>query len=129
MEEICFLCSNCKIIKYNYQTYFYLDFSLNSILKYKKENNNTNNNINNISIYDCFDYYVRLDNSNNNYMFCNNCRNNCLFSYKLNLTTSPEILIIFLNRIEGIDLTIKFEYHEDINIIIIIRCKNLIELF
>ena len=49
-------------------------------------------------------------------MFCNNCKENCPFSYKINLTTSPKILIIFINRIEGIDLNIKFEYDEDLKI-------------
>ena len=107
MEEIISQCNNCHSIKYNYQTYFYLDFPLDEIFELKKKSNenrismpfennivnnymnaSTDNNlnffvINSVNIFDCFSYYQKINNlSNKNKMYCKFCNSNSLFSYK-----------------------------------------------
>ena len=147
MEEIISQCNNCHSIKYNYQTYFYLDFPLDEIFELKKKSNenrismpfennivnnymnaSTDNNlnffvINSVNIFDCFSYYQKINNlSNKNKMYCKFCNSNSLFSYKKNLIVLPQILIIFINR--KFDLNLKFQFFEQINLQNYLEFKN-----
>ena len=126
MKEITLCCNNCKIKKYNFKKYFYLDFNLNSIWKFKtKSQNSTNNSTfdNIITIYDCFKYDIKERNVSAE-LYCNFCKRLAPFSYNINLGFAPKILIIFINRIEGINTKIKFEFYEHLNIGKYIQIKN-----
>ena len=76
-------CDNCLIKTYNYQKYFFLEFPLEEVLKFKLSNiNNFNFNLNNnnynnnvVNIYDCFDYDNKINIlSGNNSNYCNFCK-------------------------------------------------------
>ena len=127
MQEIIFHCNNCKTIKYNFKKYFYLDFQLNSILKFKKENKSFAPNDspfeNLITIYDCFNYEIK-ERKTSTKIYCNICRNLAPSQYKINLCFAPEIMIIFINRIEGFKSKIKFQFYEQINLGNYIKIKE-----
>ena len=72
-----------------------------------------NNTINEVSIYDCFNY----DRKNNrmggeNSFFCNNCKGLNEAIMTTNLITGPEVLIIILNRGKGIEFNVKINFTE-----------------
>ena len=126
-------CLNCHLIKYNFQTYFFLIFPLEEVRKMKI--NNIKNqlminplylmnfqynigNINSVNIYDCFEYNQKLEFfTGENSMYCNKCNNKLPASYNTNLFTIPEILIIVLNRGKGIEFKVKLEFSEELNLI------------
>ena len=113
MKEITFCCNNCNTFKYNFKKYFYLDFHLNSILNFKTKNQNSaRNNFtfdNTITIYDCFDYEIRIASTN---IYCDICQKLAHSFYKVNFSFLPEILVIFINRLEGFNSKIKFQFYE-----------------
>ena len=145
-------CSGCKIIKYNYQTYFFLIFPLEEVRKYKIEklqnqfimaNQNFMNvnpmlyqqnlfnyqlnlqNINSVNLDDCFQYNQKLEYfTGENAMYCNNCKIQLPASYKTTLSTSPEILILVLNRGKGIEFKVKLEFLENLNLFDYVEYKN-----
>jgi len=140
----CSKCSKCNIPKYNFQAYFFLIFPLEEVRKFKINNllnqfvlmnqNTMNlnpilyqqclsnfklsiNNINSVNIYDCFEYNQKTDFfTGENAMFCNFCKEQLPSSYQTFLYTTPEILIIVLNRGKGIEFKIKLEFVEDLNL-------------
>ena len=132
-------CSNCQIIKYNFQTYFFLIFPLEEVRKMKimnfqnqfnlmNQNNMVNPillqnfqfnilNMNSVNIYDCFEYNQKMEYfTGENSMYCNNCKIQCPASYFTSLYTTPEVLIIVLNRGKGIEFNVKLEFEEDLNL-------------
>ena len=139
-------CSNCHIQLFNYQTYFFIVFPLEEVRKFKNkflQNNQYNNfynqfnlfnqfnqfnNINNnneVDIYDCFDYDRQINMmSGENSMYCNNCKINCNGMMCTNLVTGPEILILILNRGQGIQFNVKINFYEDLNLYNYIEYKN-----
>ena len=52
-------CGGCNIQTFNYQTYFFLGFPLEEVIKFK--NNNQINNNNEVSIQDCFNYNKKIN--------------------------------------------------------------------
>ena len=71
----------------------------------------------NVNIYDCFEYNQKMDYfTGENSMYCNNCKANIPASYFTKLYTSPEILIIVLNRGKGIEFKVKLEFYEDLDL-------------
>ena len=135
-------CGGCGIKTYNYQTYFFIVFPLEEVRKYKYNNNqfnnfnnynifnNYNNNFNNINnnvvtIFDCFDYDRKVNiMSGNNSMYCNYCKRNCNSSMCTLLTTSPEILILLLNRGKGNEFNVKILFSEILNLYNYIQFNN-----
>lgn len=123
-------CSGCNISNHNYECYFYLNFPLEEVRKFKlnelqKINNNMmmnqndinqkiqllNNNI--IDIKDCFEYnqkeeYFLGDNG----MYCNNCNKQLDATYQTVLYSLPQILVIILNRGTGNNFKVKVEFSE-----------------
>jgi len=140
----CSKCSKCNIEKYNFQAYFFLIFPLEEVRKFKMNkmlnqfvlmNQNmmninpilyqqclsnfqlSINNINSVNIYECFEYNQKIDFfTGENAMFCNFCKEQLPSSYQTFLYTTPEILIIVLNRGKGIEFKIKLEFLEDLNL-------------
>ena len=143
-------CSGCKITKYNYQAYFFLIFPLEEIRKSKIQqmqnqilmqnmmamNNplllqqnmiNMQNlqNINSVNIYDCFNYNEKFEYfQGENSMYCNNCKQQLPASYQTTLYTTPEILILVLNRGKGIEFRVKLEFYEDLNLMKYVKMQN-----
>ena len=137
-------CQNCKQIKYNFQTYFFLIFPLEEVRKfnieYKKNQfiqtynymNNINpmlfqqmlnnflfniQNQNYVNIYNCFEYNRKIEYfTGDNAMYCNNCKIQAPASYMTHLYTGPEILILILNRGVGIQFKVKLEFTQTLNL-------------
>ena len=122
-------CQNCKmqllqmgqnipIIKYNYQTYFFLNFPLDEVRKFIMNNqilymNYMNNGIDpnkEVNLNECFLYNQKED-----YMsgYCERCdNNNAQLLSRTKLFTIPLYLIILLNRGRGIEFNIKINFPE-----------------
>ena len=115
------LCCNCNTNIYNYQVYFFLVFPLEEVRKFK--NNNFLNNP--VNIYDCFDYDRKVNLMyGENSMYCNYCRQNTNCKMCTFLTIGPEILILLLNRGQGIEFNIKINFVEDLDLSNYIQYKN-----
>ena len=125
-------CGRCYSKTFNYQTYFLIEFPLEECIKYKSNytnnmfnNNNNNIEINQVSLYDCFEYYRKIkilsgDKAN----YCNYCEQACNFTMCKHLTTGPEILILLFDR--GNDnKNIRLYYFENINLINFLELNNL----
>ena len=104
-------CQNCKMIKYNFQIYSFIEFPLERVNEYCYNTGKRNNyimNFNNVGknpdvdLYECFEYYGNLElMTGENQMYCNQCK--CLFDslYGTSLYYTPNYLIINLNRGKG----------------------------
>jgi len=115
------LCCNCNTNIYNYQIYFFLVFPLEEVRKFK--NNNFLNNP--VNIYDCFDYDRKVNFMyGENSMYCNYCKQNSTCKMCTNLITGPEILILLLNRGQGIEFNVKINFFEELNLSNYIQMKN-----
>ena len=114
-------CCFCNTNIYNYQIYFFLVFPLEEVRKFK--NNNFINNA--VTIYDCFDYDRKVNFMyNENSMYCNYCKQNTNCNMCTCLTTGPEILILLLNRGQGIEFNVKIYFMEDLDLSNYIQLKN-----
>ena len=87
-------CGSCGIQTFNYQTYFFIVFPLEEVLKFKCNNINqfkdfNNNNV--VDIYDCFNYDKKIYlMSGDNSMYCNYCKNMTAISMCTVLTTGQK---------------------------------------
>ena len=126
-------CLHCKKIYYNYQSYFYMNFHLEEVRKYKLQNNTQvmNNNFDNkginniVDIYDCFAYEQKLDFfSGDNMIYCNYCRKERDASSLTLLTSGPNILIIIINRGKGNEFNVKINFYLELNLNNYIEDKN-----
>jgi ubiquitin C-terminal hydrolase len=125
-------CSLCKTQTFNYQTYFFIIFPLEEVRKFKFSNNfnqfnNFNNMFNNneVNIYECFEYDKKITYmSGQNAMHCNYCQKTCNSSMCTLLTTGPEILILILNRGQGIEFKVKINFVERLNLANYIQFSN-----
>ena len=70
---------------------------------------------NDITIYDCFDYNQKIK-FGPNPIFCNYCTINRECAIQTLLTAGPEILILILNRDQGIEYNSKFLFYENLNL-------------
>ena len=99
------ICEYCKILKYNFQVLFLLEFPLELIY-----NNNISKNIPSINsrgrkfvnLISCFEHYLqRINFIGENQLYCNNCQG-LKNAYGWNKFFSlPPILVIILNRGKG----------------------------
>ena len=126
-------CGNCGIKTYNYQKYFFLEFPLEEVLKFKLSNinnfnfnfNNNNYNNNVVNIYDCFDYDKKINIlSGNNSNYCNFCKCTSSSSKCTVLTTGAEILILLLNRGKAKEYDVNINYAEYLNLLNYITYAN-----
>ena len=123
-------CGNCKTISYNYQIYFFLIFPLEEVRKFRLSNPALNPNSmylpnNTVDILDCFNFERKLNfMSGDNAMYCNYCKQTCQSSMCTVLTTGPEVLIIILNRGQGIQFDVKINFYTDLNLADYIELQN-----
>lgn len=124
-----FECQNCKmqlfqtrqnfpLTKYNYQTYFFLNFPLDEVRKYilsnqqlymKYMSSNVNPNLE-VNLLDCFYYYQKDE-----YLgcYCDRCQNNnAQVLTRTKLYVAPIYLILLFNRGKGIEFNIKITFPE-----------------
>ena len=137
-------CLKCRIDKHNFEAYFFLNFPLEEVRKNKlqivinqnmmignQNNANMNPNLmnmfqqnlnkiqllnnNQVNIYDCFEYYQKEENfSGENAMYCNICKLQLPALYVSYIYSTPEILILVLNRGQGVQFKIKLEFYHEI---------------
>ena len=115
-------CLGCKIIKFNFQVYSFLEFPLQQVNEYfynqgRKPLYTMNGQNPDVNLYECFEYYSKVDLMNGeNQMYCNIC--NKLFDsyYSTVIYSSPIYLIINLNRGKGATYQCKVNFPEQLNI-------------
>ena len=123
-------CYGCKIIKYNFQVYSFVEFPLQEVNRYcfnngrrpLLKNDRTNPDV---DLYECFEYYGKIDLMNgDNQMYCNICNklNNALYSTII--YSAPNILIINLNRGKGAVYECQVNFPEQLNLFNFVSFKN-----
>jgi ubiquitin C-terminal hydrolase len=124
-------CQQCKYIKYNFQVYSFIEFPLERVNQYcfmtgKRNNYNMNNNKNpDIDLYECFEYYNNLElMTGDNQMYCNICNCNCDSLYGSLLYSTPNYLIINLNRGRGAVYECNVNFPEQLNLYNFVTFKN-----
>ena len=96
-------CTNCKRIKYNFQVYSFLEFPLEQINIYftnqgRRQNFNGQGNPD-IDLYECFEHYESLlQMTGDNKIYCSECNSSFDALYTTLLYTTPNYLILNLNR-------------------------------
>ena len=106
------VCQNCKIGKYNFQTYFSLEFPLEEIY-----NNKTSNEKKILSLYECFSYFNKSNIfQNENSIFCNKCNSQQNAIYTNKIYSLPPILIIVLNRGKGNIFKCDIDFPENLDV-------------
>ena len=139
-------CGSCGTQSYNYQTYFFLVFPLEEVRRYNSAMYNSlyyyntnpyynyycnqpmlyniQNNI--VNIYDCFNYEAKINTMYaDNAMYCNYCKQTCQANMQTVLTIGPEVLILILNRGQGIQYDVKLLFNDTLDLTDYIHCKNL----
>jgi len=138
------VCSNCKETKYYFHDYFFLNFPLEEVRKFKKQkltySNNQNmmsmnpnqfqqnqfDDINSVNLDDCFQYYEKTQFlTGENAVYCSKCDKAYSANYTSKLYYGPEILIIILNRGRGLLYFVDLEFTEKIDFSKYFQMKNL----
>ena len=116
-------CQGCKMIKYNFQVYSFIEFPLEKVNQYCFVNgrrNFFNMNINknpDINLYECFDYFGNFElMTGDNQMYCNICHASYDALYGSSLYTAPNNLIINLNRGRGAAYECKVIFPEQLDL-------------
>ena len=124
-------CCGCNITKYNFQIYSFLEFPLQEVNLYMYQNGrrasliNTDGSNPDIDLYECFDYYQKLELMNGqNQMYCNICNGNRDTLYGTLIYSLPNYLIINLNRGKGAVYSCKVIFPEILNILNYVTLKN-----
>jgi ubiquitin carboxyl-terminal hydrolase 2/21 len=111
---------NNHVYVHNFQIMNFIIFPLEEIRKAKYQNYYNNflmGNSNEVSLSDCFDYYQKVElMDGENQMWCNYCNSNSASYYSTTIYSSPEILILILNRGRGNIYNVKLNFSEIINI-------------
>ena len=115
-------CQRCGVIKYNFQVYSFLEFPLQQVNQFYYSMNrrplfNMDGTNPNVDLYECFEYYQKIDLMNgDNQMYCNICNQLCDSLYSTTIYTTPVILIINLNRGRGAIYECKVNFPEQLNL-------------
>ena len=91
--------------------------------------NNTNKinllNSNMVDIYDCFDYNEKTEEfTGDNSMYCDFCKNTFPSTFKTILYNGPDVLIVVLNRGQGIQFKVKLKFDFQLNLFKYLENKN-----
>jgi len=118
-----FECQNCKmngqqgIIKYNYETFFYLEFPLDEVRKHVAQTTNMlqyYQNIDEVDIYDCFNYYQK---NNTIVGYCDLCqKDDAQINTKTEIYSPSIILMLIFNRGKGIQFNIKINFQDKLHL-------------
>ena len=108
------------LIKYNFENFFFLEFPLDEVRKYKMElfhNQGMNlqmnyQMINEVDIFDCFKYYFKGGDMNG---YCDKCgQDNAKILTQTQIFNGPNILMIVFNRGKGLQFKIKINFNEQL---------------
>ena len=141
VNQSMFECQVCKlnnmkrglmvpIYKYNYENFFFLIFPLDEVRKFVAETKNMGmyyQNINEVNIFDCFNYYQKENDMNG---YCEKCGSD---SAKINTVTqifsAPNILMVVFNRGKGLQFKIKINFPKYLDLRqTILNCNQIYEL-
>ena len=112
---------NLPLVKYNYQTFFFLNFPLNEVSKYILSNqmlymkymNSGINPSSVVNLIDCFYYYQKDEILS---CYCDRCfNNNAQVLTRTKLYVAPIYLILLFNRGKGIQYNIKITFPETLD--------------
>ena len=123
-------CQGCKIIKYNFQVYSFLEFPLQQVNQYYFNNGKrpllTNDGKNpDVDLYECFEYNRKIDlMTGDNQMYCNICNKLYDATYVTYLYSTPNYLILNLNRGKGAVYECKVNFPEKLNIFNFVTSKQ-----
>ena len=107
---------------YNFQIINFIIFPLEEIRKLKSQIFNFN--LNEVNIYDCFDFYQKEDiMQGENQMWCKYCNQNTPSKYGTFIYSSPEYFILILNRGKGNMYDVKLHFGEVIDISRYVKLK------
>ena len=107
-QNIITTCNNCQVTINNIQIYNILFFPLEEIRKYKNYNDN------NVKIMDCFEYYTKIDFSQD--FYCNYCNQNYSSNSQTKFVNAPHTLIVNLNRGKGLEYNVNIVFDEYLNL-------------
>ena len=128
-------CKGCNVIKFNFQVYSFLEFPLQQVNQYyynlgKRPLFLQNNKNPDVDLYECFEYYKKIDlMTGDNQMWCNICNKLCDSLYSTELYSAPNYLIINLNRGKGAIYECNVNFPEQLNIINYLTFKNINTVF
>ena len=92
------VCNTCQLTTYSYNSFNFLTFNLDLVLKYLMKNNYQNI-LNQLSLFHCFVIQNEtLIQVGNNLKFCRQCQKNVDHSERKQFSTFPKYLIICLDR-------------------------------
>ena len=123
-------CLGCQMIKYNFQIYSFLEFPLQEVNKYCFNNNRRplfNNDGTNpdVNLSECFEYYGKVDLMNgDNQMYCNICNKLYDALYSTSIYSTPNNLIINLNRGKGAVYECKVNFPDQLNLYNFVKCNH-----
>ena len=123
-------CQGCKIIKFNFQVYSFLEFPLQQVNQYYFNNGKrpllTNDGKNpDVDLYECFEYNRKIDSmTGDNQMYCNICNKLCDATYVTYLYSTPNYLILNLNRGKGAVYECKVNFPDQLNIFNFVTSKQ-----
>ena len=115
--QICEFCSLCNTAKYEFESFNSLYFDLWKIKSFKMEQSQINNYFSeNINLQDCFEYQRRIDQTENEMIFCSMCKNINMHYKKTTIYSAPNLLIISLNLMNDLQNKIKFDLWDSFNL-------------
>jgi len=124
-------CGGCKLTKYNFQIYSFLEFPLKEVNAFMFQNGKREALVNqdgtnpDIDLYECFDYHQKLDlMTGQNQMFCNVCNGNTDTYYGTSIYSLPNYLIINLNRGKGATYKCNVIFPEVLNLLNYVTAKK-----
>ena len=126
-------CQICRNIKYNFQIYSFIEFPLEKVNQYcfntgKRNNYNMKNNNNknpDVNLYECFEYYNNIElMTGDNQMYCNICNITYDSFYGCSLYSTPDNLIINLNRGRGAVYECNVIFPDQLNVFNFVSYKN-----
>ena len=128
-------CQGCKIVKFNFQVYSFLEFPLQQVNQFFFNNGTrplytTDGKNPDVNLYECFEYNRKIEvMGGDNQMYCNNCNKLCDALYSSLLYSGPNYLIINLNRGKGAVYECKVIFPSQLNIINYLTFKNGITVY
>ena len=99
--------------------------NMNNIMLFSQPYFASLQNINTVTMIDCFDFNQKIETmAGENSMYCNICKRQEIAFYQSYIVTSPEIIIMILNRGKGIEFNVKLEFNEYLNLQNYVKINN-----
>ena len=116
-------CGGCNTRKFNFQSYFSLEFILENIYNKIYANQNKNISNKNLSLEQCFENYNETNFlKGENALYCNKCKCQQNSTYITRIYSLSPIIIIILNRGKGNSFKCHVDFPESINVQKYVQC-------